>query len=263
MGATIREVGYANVLHPCGDDDLERAITSRSAAIFYTYGSSKGWLAEGAMSLRDTIAVARRHGLPVIVDAAAQLPPAENLWRITVEMGADAALFSGGKDLCGPQSSGLIVGKTKLLRRISNIGFPHYGIGRMEKLGREEIVALLAAIEIYLEKDHAEELRAYEDRVVALQDRLSACDSYKVVRDFPNEAGQPAPRAIVALTDKSAHRSGAALVEDLRSGTPAIFAIEAPPDGVYINPMTLSDEEMEAVANRLLEIANNSRGKIV
>ena len=71
---------------------------------------------KGQVPLEEEIAIARRHGMPLIVDAAAQLPPVENLWHFT-QMGADLALFSGGKGLCGPQSSGLILGRKDADRR--------------------------------------------------------------------------------------------------------------------------------------------------
>ena len=85
----------------------------------------------------EAIAIAKRHDVPLIVDAAAQLPPPESLWRFT-QMGADLALFSGGKGLCGPQSSGLIVGKKSLIDAIAFNGPPHPFIGRGMKVGKEE-----------------------------------------------------------------------------------------------------------------------------
>ena len=111
-------VGYAQAIRHAGGkivtigdehgataQQLEAAITRRTAALFYFPNASR---LAGQVPLEEGIAIAHRHGIPVIVDAAAQLPPVENLWRFT-QMGADLAIFSGGKGLCGPQSSGLVV----------------------------------------------------------------------------------------------------------------------------------------------------------
>ena len=88
------------------------------------------------------------------MDAAAQLPPVENLWRYT-EMGAALALFSGGKDLRGPQPTGLILGRRELIELIRPISSPNHGLGRPLKVGKEELMGLLAAVERYLGLDHA------------------------------------------------------------------------------------------------------------
>src|SRR5438477_202436 len=85
--------------------ELEQAFSEQTAAVFWFQGAMTG---RGDLPLPVVIEAARARGVPVVVDAAAQLPPVENLWRFT-EMGADLAVFSGGKDLRGPQSSGLIL----------------------------------------------------------------------------------------------------------------------------------------------------------
>ena len=107
---------------------------------------------------RSAIAIAHRHGVPLVVDAAAQLPPVENLWRFT-GMGADLALFSGGKGLCGPQSSGLVLGRQDLIDAIAFNANPRMAIGRPMKVGKEEIAGLLAAVKRYLALDHATSCR--------------------------------------------------------------------------------------------------------
>ena len=104
VGVTFVEIGDENGTTP---DELENAITEKTAAIFYFANPSREHL---WVPYEKASTIAKKHGVPLIVDAAAQLPPPENLWRFT-HNGADLALFSGGKGLQGPQSSGLIVGK--------------------------------------------------------------------------------------------------------------------------------------------------------
>mgnify|MGYP000856655737 CR=1 FL=1 len=117
-------VGYAFAIRQAGgrlveigtdagavEADLEGAITPRTVAITCFWNVTR---MQGQVPLERQIEIGRRHGVPVIVDAAAQIPPVDNLWRFTA-MGAEAALFSGGKGLRGPQASGLIVGSRKLV----------------------------------------------------------------------------------------------------------------------------------------------------
>ena len=89
---------------------------------------------------------------PVVVDAAAQLPPVENLQRFT-RMGADMVIFSGGKTLKGPQDSGLIVGKSSYLEDCLRFGAPAHGVCRGCKTSREAVAGLCAAVEAYVKKD--------------------------------------------------------------------------------------------------------------
>ena len=130
VGVTFVEIGDEN---GTTSDELENAITEKTAAIFYFANPTREHL---WVPYEEAIAIAKRHNVPLIVDAAAQLPPPENLWRFT-QMGADLALFSGGKGLCGPQSSGLIVGKESLIEAIAFNGPPHPFIGRGMKVEKK------------------------------------------------------------------------------------------------------------------------------
>ena len=92
-----------------------------------------------------------------MVDAAAQLPPRANLKEI-VELGADLVVFSGGKGMRGPQATGLVLGKPELVAAARLNGSPQSAVGRGMKVGKEEIMGLLAAVELYLAQDEAAEL---------------------------------------------------------------------------------------------------------
>lgn len=249
LGVTVIDVGYPNVIGPASTEDLEAAITENTCAIFYAAGGPGGWLAEGSLALDQTIAIAKKHEIPVIVDAAAQLPPVENLWKFT-EMGASAVIFSGGKDLRGPQASGLIVGKHEFMRYVHETGFPNYGIGRMLKVGREEIVGLTSAIEQYVRMDHNARNQWVEDVVAELKYRIEQIDGVTVTRSFPNEAGQPMARAIISHP----HMTSGLMVEKLMDGDPGIFTMQAGTHAIYINPMTLEPEEVELVIIRLCQM---------
>jgi len=250
LNCRISEIGFPNMILPTTEDDLEYAITENTAAVFYFFMPPGGWVAKGALSLEATISVASRHGIPVIVDAAAQVPPAETLWKITA-MGADACIFSGGKDLRGPQASGLMVGKKEFFSWVERTAFPTYGVGRMFKVGREEIVGLLAAVEQYVSMDGQERLQWAEDRIASAAKAFDGSSMVSVERIYPNEAGQPFPQ--MAFRFALPGCSGEVL-RLLREGTPSIFTMVADDESVFVNPMTLRDAELDAIVERMKEI---------
>lgn len=250
LGVRLTEIGYPNTIHVVTSDDLRNAINEKTAGIFFMYSNRGGWIAEGGLDLESTLKVASEKNIPVIVDAAAQVPPVENLWKLT-QMGATAVLFSGGKDLRGPQSSGLIVGKKDFLATFIDINFFNYGIGRMLKTGREEIVGLLSAVEQYIAMDHNKRNKWVEDQIKKLIGFSERSRLYKIVRAFPNEAGQPMARAEILL--KSSDLTLEDIVTELKNGTPSIFTF-VDRGHLFINPMTLFEGEIDIIIERLTEI---------
>lgn len=249
LGVRAVEIGYSN--HPgwTGAEDIENAITERTAAIYYM---ESGWLAPGAPSIETVCAVAERHGLPVVLDAAAMVPPADNLWNYT-RRGVSVAIFSGGKDIRGPQASGLILGSKKIIDCIFDFGFPRPGMGRMMKVGREEMVGLYSALKQYLAMDPAKAYNDAEEQIKLAGQMLASSEYFEVQRCFPNEAGQPIARAGLRL------KAGCGPMEEvlsfLQSGNPSIIAAADPVDGqlFYLNPMSMTIEEMELCCKRLLD----------
>lgn len=256
-------------------DELFEAIDERTACVTYFAG---GHFAPGALSLEKTVELAHQHGVPVVVDGAAQIPPIENLWRFTgaagpapwaqaqarlgvpgavspaptqtAPMGADLAVFSGGKGLCGPQSSGLIVGRAALIDAISRQSNPNAYIGRPMKVGKEEICGLVAAVEWYLSLDYEALAADYERQVGVVLDALAGIGGVEAERVWPNEAGQPLPRARVRLLDGAALTRDA-LVDRLRSHSPSIELSTAGSDAIFVNPQTLQNGEVETIATAL------------
>ncbi len=247
VGVKLVEIGYATGTAPW---ELERAINERTAAVFWFQGAMTG---RGDLPLETVIEIAGARGVPVVVDAAAQLPPVENLWRFT-QMGAALAIFSGGKDLRGPQSSGLIVGRKDLIEAIRLNGNPNHSIGRPMKVGKEEMVGLLAAVKRYLALDHEARASQDEEVVAGWCAALNKLPGVHAQRAFPNEAGQPLPRARVVFDPTQAGISRDEVVARLAQGTPAIAVALAGADGIYLNPMTLADGEEQVVLDRLLAI---------
>jgi len=187
-GARLVEIGM-----PYGTRayELRAALTERTAAVLYIVARSKGI----PLTLDETIQIAHERGVPVIVDAAAELPPADNLRRF-IAAGADLVAFSGGKAIMGPQTSGVLCGRRDLITAaalqmldmdvdastwtppaglaadLAVAGPPEQGIGRALKVGKEEIVGLLVALRAYARRDHARDSAAWDAMLQHVQQRL-------------------------------------------------------------------------------------------
>ncbi|MBI3960597.1 MAG: aminotransferase class V-fold PLP-dependent enzyme [Chloroflexi bacterium] len=247
VGVKLVEIGYAGSTAPW---QLEAAINERSAAIIWFQGGMTG---HGDIPLEQVVAIAAPHGVPVIVDAAAQVPPVENLWNFT-KLGVTAAIFSGGKDLRGPQSSGLVLGKRELIEAMRLNGPPNHSIGRPMKVGKEEMCGALAAVRWYLSRDHEGRLSQSEEVVGGWCSELNRLAGVSAHRSFPNEAGQPMPRAQVHIDAAAAGISRNEVVRALLEGTPAITVANGPDESIYLNPMTLEDGEETVVLERLVAL---------
>jgi L-seryl-tRNA(Ser) seleniumtransferase len=169
-------------------------------------------------------------------------------------MGADLALFSGGKGLCGPQSSGLILGRKDLIEACAFHTCPRPFIGRPMKVGKEELVGLMAAVRWYLDLDHEELMASYERQVQYVIDAFSGHPHASARRSFPSEAGQPMPRAEIVLDEQGLGITRDEVLTLLRGGDPGIALAAAGESGVYVNPQTLKPGQVETIVARIKQI---------
>jgi uncharacterized pyridoxal phosphate-dependent enzyme len=241
-GGVFVEVGDTGELTR---DELVAAIGPQTAGVY--------WVSDGVepgLPLADVIAIAHERGVPVLVDASNTLPPAEHLYSF-VELGADLVAFSGGKGLRGPQGSGILTGRADLIRATRMQGAPHQGIGRPLKVSKEEIVGLLTALEIWVNRDHAADLRDAKrrtDRVVAA---LAGLPGIRAEHRFPDHVGRAYPTAFVTI-DPGTGLTGASTIEALLAGDPSVAIMGFDdPQIVRVDVRVLSDEEAEIVAQRL------------
>jgi len=173
-----------------------------------------------------------------------------HLWRFTA-MGAEAALFSGGKGLRGPQASGLILGSRKIVEACAFNACPRAFIGRPMKAGKEEIVGLMAAVRRYLDLDHEALARRWEEQVATVLAGLRGVAGVAARRDFPSEAGQPMPRAEIVLDGAVLGCGRDELLARLRAGEPAVSLAPAGDRGLYVNPQTLEPGEERVVVEAI------------
>ena len=258
-GARLVEVGLANRTYPW---HIESAINERTAAIvhFVAYSPSHD------LPVETVIEVAHKHDLPVIVDAAAELPPFSNLRRYA-DMGADLTIFSGGKGLRGPQSSGLILGRNDLIEACAMHSSPNHGVGRPMKVGKEEIIGLVTAMELFASEEFAQaEVESYEERTAFIVEALSHTPGVVASRetappsflsDLSGAAPEGVPVAHVEWQEAIIPKSNVEVRQELAEGSPAIMAALSP-KGIIIAPHTLQPGEERIVADRVSQLLGPS-----
>jgi L-seryl-tRNA(Ser) seleniumtransferase len=236
------------------DDTLEAfesAITGRTACLVWFAGA----LAVKSPPIEDVIAIARKHHIPVLVDAAAQIPPVSSFWHYTKVLGCEGVVFSGGKGIRGPQAAGLVLGTRELIAGCRRLSSPTQGIGRPMKVGKEELAGMLAAVQYTLDQDEEAILEGYESIVQNWMKDLAGIAGVTMERGFPSEAGQPHARAIVHL-DAGFRKTRDQVVDELKTGDVWI-EVAAPvdePNAIALNPQTLTSEEADIVAARLRQV---------
>lgn len=237
----------------CDDtlDAFEAAITGRTACLVWFAGA----LAAKSPPIEDVIAIARKHRVPVLVDAAAQIPPVSNLWHYTKLLGCEGVVFSGGKGIRGPQSAGLVLGTGELIAGCRRLSSPTQGIGRPLKVGKEELAGMLAAVQYTLGQDEDAILESYEAIVQNWIKHLAGIEGVTTERGFPSEAGQPHVRTIVRL-DAGFRKTRDQVVDELKHGDDwiEVSALADEPNAIALNPQTLTSEEADVVAARLRQV---------
>jgi D-glucosaminate-6-phosphate ammonia-lyase len=272
-GARLIEVGIPDRFSGAGVRDAqiweyEAAITERTAAILFVAQP------HSEPPLPQIAELARKHGLPVIVDAAAQLPPASNLQRFIAE-GADLVAFSGGKALGGPQASGILAGRRDLIQsaalqqldhdtyfaqwsppaglfdKSTLAGVPASGIGRAAKCGKEEIAGLLTALRIFLEQDHDRVHRQWLEQCQEMAAGLQDCPGTEVTLVERNS--KDVPEVHVKLDRAQAQVMAPDLIKRLQDGNPSVHVnhARARENIIVLGPTCLRAEDTAVVIARI------------
>ena len=266
-GAELVEVGIADRFSGAGVRDTEAwelgaAIDERTAAIAYVAQS------HSQPPLEQVIAQAHGRGVPVIVDAAGRLPPQANL-RAFVDAGADLVCFSGGKAIGGPQGTGILCGRRRLVGASALQSFdqdvlpelwqppawiaceppmpgaPHHGIGRPCKVGKEQIAGLLVALERFAAVPDRERIAGWNHIAERLAAALAGAPC--AVRIEPTDGGVP------VIEVRPERHSALDLTRELQSGEPAIYVnAGGVREGLLrFNPMCLAESEIDPINVRL------------
>jgi seryl-tRNA(Sec) selenium transferase len=186
----IRQTG-AKLVEVETREEMISAINPKTVAIHFTNILSD----KGKVSGAETVAIAKEHNLYTFNDAAADVPPKERLWEYPA-MGFDMVTFSGGKDIRGPQASGVLIGKEELIRyALLNMSPQEDRIGRCCKVGKETIFGLLKALELFVNEDFDATLKLYDDRAQVITDAVKKFGVTDLPRQFnPQALGNVTPR---------------------------------------------------------------------
>jgi len=258
-GAKIVEVGNSRKTVA---SDIENAISERTAACVYFVFDPM----EGVLPLEEVARVCHARGVPVIADGAGELPPVENLTAF-LKMGADIAVFSGGKDIGSTNDTGLVVGRRDIIQACRRLG-PHsyipYGkgthvfIGRPMKTSKEDIFGFVTALKRYLKADQRARLEEWERKAAYLVSELQKFPEVVSVRKMYDSYDQPRPLCVpkVEFEFKKAEPHGSTaewIMGELQRGQPSIvgYVLEGK---FYLSPQCLKPGEVEIVAHTISEI---------
>lgn len=247
--------GYEHAVRNCGVRlvEVETAAELRQAAsdktamlLFYNNNNPAGRIRD-----EEFVRLGKELGIPTFNDAAADVPPVENFWKYT-KMGFDLVAISGGKGIRGPQSSGMLLGRKDLIEA-ARLHAPPNGntVGRGMKVNKEEMLGLLVAVELFLQKDHAREGREFEKRAETIRAAAASVSGVKAEVFVPEIANHvPHLRVSWPGADEAA---AAAVVKALRDGEPSIGTRSEGP-ALVIGVWMMKPGEEKVVARRLREV---------
>ena len=226
-------------------EELEAAINERTAMMFFLNFADP----RGQIGRAEWVEVARAHGVPTMNDAAADIPPPERL-HTYVEEGFDMVAFSGGKGLRGPQATGLLLGRPDLIRAARKAISPFGGIGRGMKVGKEEIMGLVAAVERYLSLDHEaerQELDARAERVMGVLGGVAGLSCETHVPEIANHV----PHVVVHWNEGDLDVTSEDAVARLLEGDPPVAVSRTGEGQLRISTWMLRPGQDAVVAERV------------
>jgi L-seryl-tRNA(Ser) seleniumtransferase len=232
--------------------DVRRAVNERTALMFFMNLADT----DGRIQRGEWIDLARQHKVPTLLDAAADVPPVKRLSAYN-RMGFDLVAFSGGKALRGPNNTGLLLGRRDLIEAAGRNANPHCGtIGRMMKVGKEDMIALLAAVERYVRTDHQVEWKEWERRLGVIEKALKGIPTLQTEQIVPPVANH-VPHIVLSWDESRVKVTPAQLTKALADGDPPIRIgrVHGTGDkGVLISVFVLQEGEDQIVAARLRAI---------
>jgi hypothetical protein len=209
--------------------------------------------------LETIVEIAQPAGLPVLVDAAAEdltIP------CVHLEKGADVVAYSGGKAMCGPQSAGLLLGAKKILMSAWQASSPHHGPNRDNKIGREEIMAMLAAVEAWVTRDHAAEWQTWLSWLDHIAQRASQVAGVETEVEPPSGLSNRSPRLAICWDPAALHITGEQVAEDFARNKPRIALASQDGEGkacIRITPSQMRPGNAQVVAERIFQILTQAR----
>lgn len=238
-------------------EEMEKAINSRTAMIYIMTppASETGQ----PFSLEVIAGIAKPHNIPILVDAAAEnltIPP------VHLARGGTVVAYSGGKAICGPQCAGLVLGDKNLLMSAWQASSPHHGPGRDNKVGKEEMLGMLAAVEAWTTRDHESEWNVWLERLDHISKKVTKVKGVETSIEEPKGLNNRAPRLIISWDPRQLNITGYQVAEDCARKPPRLAIGDRDEDekaSVTVTPSQMQDGEEKIVADRLHKLLAEKR----
>lgn len=252
----LRNIGVEIVMVDTAAE-LAQAINAKTAMI-YIFSNAHSQPGE-PLSLEVIAEIAKPAGVPVVVDAAA-----ENLTIpcLHLERGADVVAYSGGKAICGPQGAGLLLGNKKILMAAWQASSPHHGPNRDNKIGREETMGMLAAVEMWTLRNHDAEWQSWLAKLDFIAQRVETIATVETEVEQPTGLSNVAPLLVIGWDPATLHITGEEVAEDFARKRPRIAVgsqDRADWAAILITPSQMQPGHEQIVAERIYAILTATR----
>jgi L-seryl-tRNA(Ser) seleniumtransferase len=254
--AALRAVGV-RVVEVATAAELAAAFGPRTALVYILAGPKAD---EGPLGTKAVCEMARARHVPVLVDAAAEILTVPN---VHLENGATLVAYSGGKCIRGPQSAGLLLGRKDLVQAAWVHSAPHHGFARSMKVGKEEAIGMLMAVEMWMKRDHAAEWSRWTGWLDAIARRVSSIDGVTTAVRQPEGLSNKTPSLIVSWDAERLRVTGEEVARHLFETDPRVALFPAPREdggastGVSVTPYMLAVGEERVIGDRLHAVLRN------
>lgn len=262
----IRNIGVKMITVDTAEE-FEKALSPRTAMIYLSAGRSTQ---AGPLSLENVARMAKPLNIPILVDAAAEILTIPN---VHLAKGATVVAYSGGKAICGPQCAGLLLGKKELLMSAWQASSPHHGPGRDNKVGREETLGMVAAVEAWIKRDHKAEWNKWLGYLDTISKRVTSVGGVTASVREPAGLSNHSPSLVISWDPAKMHITGEELAELVARTKPRIAlgsggggggrGSMAAPDpnvtSINITAWMMQPGDDRVVADRLHELLSEKR----
>jgi L-seryl-tRNA(Ser) seleniumtransferase len=229
-------------------DELRKAVNPQTAMLHFSNFAN----ASGQIKVDEWAKLGKELNIPTFIDAAADTPPVSHLWEYA-NMGYDLSAFSGGKAIRGPQCAGLLIGRKDLVANALLNNSPHEDtLGRCAKVGKEEIIGMVKALELYLNEDHEALNKEWQRRLESVSAQITRIPGVTTTYSVPDVANHVPHMDIkwdpshISLDPRDAYKA-------LRGGEPSIV-LASNPTGLGMNSFMLQPGEEKIIADHLVQL---------
>ncbi|MFA5245285.1 MAG: selenocysteine synthase [Pedobacter sp.] len=229
--------------------EVEAAINENTAMLWFLNRE----VHKGQIKHQEWLELGKKYNLPTMIDIAADVPPVENLWKFN-DMGFDLVVISGGKAMRGPQSSGILMGKKKYVSAALLSNNPRGGIGRGQKVNKEEILGMYAALHRFINLDHKKEWQIWENKIGFIAGQIKSIPGVTTSTYIPESLDNQMPTLKVTWDPNKIKVTNVEMGERLRKGNPSVEVISwEAPNTLRCGMHVLEAGEEKIVASRLKE----------